>query len=57
VQLRNKAAFGGGKDFSCVPMSFLLHFETTVGLLYIVVCQDVVCQDVVWQDEVLQDVV
>jgi hypothetical protein len=32
VELRNKAAFVGGKDFSCVPMSFLLHFETTVGL-------------------------
>jgi hypothetical protein len=37
VKLRIKAAFEGGEDFSCVTMSFLLHFETTVGLLYIVV--------------------
>ena len=37
MKLRKKAAFGGGEEFSCVPMSFLLHFKTTVGLLYIVV--------------------
>ena len=37
MKLRIKAAFRGGEDFSCVPMRFLLHFKTSVGLLYIVV--------------------